>query len=169
MRNAEYIITFILLLVLQLILAKYGQVGPYLYICILPAMILCVPLSRQTWLVMFVAFLCGMLIDVLADGVPGLNASALVLCAAVRKPIIRVCIDRELVERNYSFSFKQNGFLRVASALLLMTAIHLFAYLIFDSAGTRNFLFILLKFLISTSVSFIFGAVTVGVLTSRQK
>lgn len=153
----------ILLTAVQLVLAKYCQ-EPHLYICILPAMILCMPTTMPVWGVSAAAFVLGMLTDMLSDGVPGLNASALLFCAVLQKGMIRFFIDPDMVERGYSFSFHRNGYLKINLAQTALLAVFFIVYLILDSAGTRSFGFNLLKGLCSIGVSLVFGTITCGIL-----
>lgn len=156
------------MLLLQLVLAKNGQMS-YLYISLLPAMILCFPTWRPTWWVMTAAFLSGLAVDVLADGMPGLNACAIIPVAALQKPLISLCIDDEIVERNYSFSFHQNGLFKIGMALLLSELLFFIIYVNVDGAGCRTFGFNFLKIIISVAASFAAGMLAITVLAPRQK
>jgi len=156
------------MLLLQLVLTRYCQM-PYLCISLLPSMIFCVPTARKTSFVLFVAFITGLLVDALADGPWGLNALALIPCAFVQKPIIRFIIDNDIIERGYSFSFHQFGYIKVGLALLIEVLLFFTIYVIFDGAGERDAVFNLVKIIVSTLVSFIFGMVATNVLSPRQK
>lgn len=168
MSSNRFTICFILALLVQLVLAKYCQ-WPFVYICILPAMILCMPTIRPTWWTMAVAFLAGFAVDALAGGPLGLNAVALVPVAALQKTIIRRAIDEDIVDRHYNLSFRANGYVRLSIALVLAYAVFFIIYIIVDSAGVRNFGFNLTKLLSSTLVSLIFGMTTIAVLCPYQR
>lgn len=168
MGSNRFTICFILALLVQLVLAKYCQ-WPFLYICLLPAMILCVPTIRPTWWTMTVAFLAGFAVDALTDGTLGLNAVALVPVAALQKTIIRRVIDEDIVDRHYNLSFKANGYIRLSIALALAYAVFFIIYILIDSAGIRNFGFNFTKLLSSMLVSLIFGIITIAVLCPYQR
>jgi len=169
MNNNRFITVYVLMLVLQLILTKCCQIGPYLYINLLPAMIFCMPTTRSTSFVMLIAFLSGFLVDALADGPLGLNALALIPCAFVQKPLIGFIIDEDVVERGYSFSFHQFGYIKVGFALLIEVFIFFILYVLFDGAGERSVGFNVAKIFLSSLVSFVFCMVATGVLSPRQK
>lgn len=169
MKDNNFILTYTLLLILQIVLAKYCQIGPYIYISILPAMILCMPTGRNSMWVMTVAFLSGILVDGLADGPLGLNAAALVPVAAFQKKIIMTFIDEDLVTRHYSFSFHQYGFGKLATSLCVSQFIYFAIYVFADSAGTRSVGFNLLKILLSFLVSTLFGLLSINVLAPRPR
>lgn len=168
MPKGRFAVCFILVLLVQLVLAKYCQ-WPFIYICILPAMILCMPTIRPTWWTMIVAFLAGFAVDALADGPLGLNAIALVPIAAIQKSVIRLIIDEDIVERHYSLSFKSNGYSSLSISLAVVYAIFFIIYIFVDSAGIRSFGFNISKFLLSILTSFTFGMVTIAVLCPYQR
>lgn len=167
--NRHFSISFVIMLLIQLVLVKYCQIGHFVFISILPAMILCQPTSRPTPLVMLLAFLTGMAVDLIADGVVGLNAAALVPLALIQKPLIRVLIDADVVDRHYSFSYFHHGYLSIGAALLVMTIVYMLLYTVLDNAGVRSFGFIFMRFLVSTIVSLVFCMAATAVLSPKQK
>lgn len=169
MQNSRFIFTFILMLVIQLVLTKYCQFEPFLYICLLPAMALCFPTSSPTWRTMIAAFVTGLLVDGLADGPLGLNALALVGVTALQKLILRICIRDDMVERGYGFSYHENGFFKIFTALLVTTALFFAIYVIADSLGVRSNGFNFMKWACSTAVSLIFGLFAVDVLSPYKR
>lgn len=168
MKDGRFLLMFIMLLIVETVLAKYCQIGPYIYISLLPAMILCLPTTSDGIRIMLEAFACGLLVDFLADGVPGLNACAAVPLAAMQKSILRLMIDEELVTRGYSFTYRRYGVVKIGAALLLMSVVYFTIYCIFDNAGERPFGFILLKILLSTLFSLPFGLVVCNILPSSK-
>lgn len=169
MRNKRFIFCFVMALLVQMVLAKYCQAAPYLYISLLPAMILCMPTSRKTGWTMTVAFIAALAVDTLADGVPGLNAVALVPVAAGQKYVIKRIIDEDIVERHYTLSLQGYGYLRVGTALAILSAVYFTLYTVIDCAGTRNFGFILMKIVVSWGASIIFGMILINVLCPYQR
>lgn len=167
--NRHFSIVFAVMLLLQLVLVKYCQIGHMIYISILPAMILCQPTSRPTPLVILLAFLTGMCVDLLADGVVGLNTAALLPLALIQKPVIRLMIDEDVVERHYSFSFFRHGYIRVGGALLVMTLLYMILYMVLDNAGDRTAGFVILRIFLSSLVSMIFAMVATAMLSPKQK
>lgn len=169
MRNSRYTICFVLLLVAQLILARFCQIGPYIYISLLPAMIMCMPMSVPTWLNCIIAFLCGMAVDGLADGVWGLNAMALVPLAFLNKSFINMFISREVVEREYGISFYQHGVFAIGFTLFIHTLLYFVIYICFDSGAERGLVFCLVKMATSVVTSLVFGLVCVNLLCPRPE
>lgn len=169
MREGRFILMAALIVILQIIMTKYCQIGPFLYVTMLPAVILCMPTSRPTWYVMLIAFILGLVTDGLADGPLGLNAMALIPAAALQKPLVRFFIDEDCVERGYPFTFHRYGYFGPAKALAVEVLLFFILYVIFDSAGERSFGFNLSKILISSLASIVVGMVVCGILHPRQQ
>lgn len=169
MNNKRFDVLFCVLLILQLFLTKYCQAGPFVCISLLPAMVFCIPTSRYGWQVMLTAFISGVLVDIFADGPVGLNASALIPVGVLQKLLISKIIDDDIVERHYSFSFYENGFPKISTALLIEYGVFFSFYVLLDSAGTRSPGFNLLHIVCSTFVSLIFGLCVVNVLCPHSK
>lgn len=168
MKNQSFIFSFILLMLVQFALGRYGQF-PYLYISLLPAMIMCLPMALPTWLCCIIAFLCGLGADFICDGVLGLNAVALVPIAAVNKTFVGFFISEELVERHYAFSFRQNGLGKVGGLMFLEICIYMLIYNITDNMGdTGNLVFISIKTVCSILASSLLGLVVVNTLCPKQ-
>ena len=111
---------YCLLLICQVLLCNYFQFTPFAMLALLPAMILCVPLTTGTIGCMFLAFGSGMAVDMLAEGIIGLNTSALLPVAILRKPLIRMLFGEDLIIRKDSFSIRKYGRFVYEVQLLLM-------------------------------------------------
>ena len=130
---------YFLVLICQITLCNYANLGPYITLTLLPAMILCIPTGVSTTMCMLIAFASGFATDWLAEGLLGLNVAALLPVALLRKGTIRIFLGEDIITRNDSFSIRRNGLGKVSSALLSMTAVFLAAYIFLDGAGTRPF------------------------------
>ncbi len=86
----RYIVIFILLIAFQAILNGCFAFIPLIYLSILPVALVMLPYSLPTIALMFIAFACGLTVDMLSDGVIGLNAAAYTAVAYIRKPIISI-------------------------------------------------------------------------------
>lgn len=134
-RNSPILFVAIVCLV-QIIIYKYLSLTPYLVICLLPGMLAYLAKEWNSLKSMIIAFLLGIAIDVLADGVVGLNAASLVLTALVL-PVFN----------------KQE--VRPLFVLLLANAIFFLPYILLDCAGAVPPLEMLLQYALSVIVSLI--------------
>lgn len=150
-------IKYVLLFLAQAALWNYGNFSQYLLLVFLPAMLLCLPISRSPVYSMAVAFVTGLLLDFIVTGQLGLTSLALVPVALLRRPVIRLVFGSELFARGEDLSFHRQGWQKFVLALLLLTAVFLLVFLWADGAGTRPLWFNALKFGISLVASSALG------------
>lgn len=82
--NLWNIILYCLIFILQILICNYVDIGAYVYICILPLIIINIPMKTNINITMLAAFGIGLLLDMFAGGVMGLNAAAATMLA---KPV----------------------------------------------------------------------------------
>lgn len=160
---------YTLLLVCQVLLCNYFQFTPYAMLTLLPAMILCVPLTVNTIGCMFLAFASGLAVDWIAEGVVGLNASALVPVALLRKPLIRIFFGEDLITRKDSFSLRKYGMAKTSAAILTCLAVFLVIYIFLDGAGTRPLWFNLIRTGATLVCSYLVSLIVVNTLTPDDR
>ena len=95
MNKLADILFYFLVFLLQVVITDYLHLGPFVFICLIPFLIVNIPQSRQPQLVLVIAFGMGIMLDLLSDGVIGLNAAAAVAAAAARKPLYRLLVNRD--------------------------------------------------------------------------
>ena len=169
MKNPTFGIAYILLVIVQMVICNYFHLSPYLVISILPAMVLCIPLTISTNLCMLTALITGLSVDWLAEGLIGINASALIPVAYARKTLIRVFLGEDLISRKDTFSFRKNGIGKILMALLISYALFFAVYIFLDGAGVRPFMFNLTRFVLSMLCSLIPGLLVTGSLTKEER
>lgn len=157
-------IAYVLLLMAQLLLSNYFHVTPYIFLTLLPVMVLCIPIRMGTVSAMLIACLSGLVIDSLSEGVLGLNALSIIPVAYARNGIIGLIFGPELFARKEDFSVGRCGFGKVAAALFLSLLIFLVLYIWADGAGTRPLWFNGLRLLASLGASFLLSLLTLNVL-----
>ena len=164
MRKSGFWAAYALLLVLQLLLSNYFLFTPYIMLTILPVMVLCIPIRVGTVGAMLIAAASGFVIDLLAEGVLGLNAIALIPVAYARNSIIRLIFGGELFARQEDFSVRRSGFAKVSLAVLLAQMLFLLVYVWVDAAGTRPLWFLAARFGASLGAGFLLSLLTLEVL-----
>ena len=98
---------------------------------------------------MLIAFGLGLGLDILSDGVPGLNAFAAVLAAAPRKFFYRLLVNADRQDKTEVPLLRETGLLKYLKYLGVLTAIYLAAYTLVDCISVRPLGYIAAKFLIS--------------------
>ena len=131
-------IFFILVFLLQLIVSNYVHLGPYVFICFIPLLTVLMPLNWRPASVMLAAFGLGLLLDLLSDGVPGLNAGAAVFCAALRKPFYRILVNSDRQDKTIRISRKSIGNTKYFSLLAACILAFSLAFVLLDSLDFSN-------------------------------
>ena len=165
MRTQSFGVLFFLMVLGQMILCNFAGFGPYVMLSMLPAMIVCVPLTVSTPLCMLVAFATGLSVDWLSEGIIGLNASALIPVALMRKPLIRFFLGEDLIVRSDGFSFRKNGIGKISLVMGVALIIFLGIYIFLDGAGTKPLWFNLTRFGISFACNMILALIVTNILT----
>ena len=149
MRQYNFFFTYALLLVVQLVICNYFHLSSYILLSILPVMVLCIPIRISTPVALVIAFATGFIVDLLSEGLLGINTLSLVPVAFVRHFVIQLVFGEEVFARNEDFSIKKSGLGKVSIALVIVQALFLLIYIFADGAGTRPFSFNLLRFFLS--------------------
>ncbi|MBP5425788.1 MAG: rod shape-determining protein MreD [Prevotella sp.] len=141
------------LLIIQIVLSGYVNVGPYIYLCCLPLIVIYLPLYQETSLSMLIAFGCGLLVDILCDGIMGLNAAAAVALAAVRKPLFAAFFTKDSVERAIFPTIRDTGVMRHINFILSSLLVYFIVYICLDSVGMESFQTTLLRLVLSCAAN----------------
>ena len=165
MRTQSFGVLFVLMLLGQMILCNFAGFSPYVMLTPLPAMIICVPLTVSTPMCMLIAFVSGLSVDWLSEGIIGLNASALVPVSLMRKPLIRFFLGEDLIVRSDSFSFRKNGTGKISLVMGVSLIIFLSIYIFLDGAGTRPVWFNMTRFGVSFVCNMILALIVTNILT----
>ena len=157
---------FILLILLQLLVFNTiqfsGYVNPYVYVML----IIILPLSMPSWIVLIIAFLAGFIIDAFS-GTMGVHTFATVMAGFVRPWIISLNMTHEAADPDTSPSVQNNGlrwFFLFAGMIVLVHHLSLFYVEVFSFTGFfRTLLRVLLSTLFTT-----FFIVFIDLIRSRR-
>ncbi len=167
--NKNFWIAYTLTIIIQLLICNYLNLSPYVMLSILPVAVLCIPLNFGTAFAMIIAFVSGCAVDFLADGIPGLNALALVPVAFTRKTLIQMIFGEELFVREDGFSVKRNGFPKVLLAIIIMQTLFLAVYIAADGAGMRPLWFDAARLAASLAAGTLASLLLIGILAPEDK
>ncbi len=169
MSNRKFWLIYTILVLCQIVICNYLNFSPLVSVSLLPAMVMCIPVSIKTPWAMVIAFFTGLVVDFTADAVPGLNALALVPVALIRSGVLRLVIGSDIDERADALSFKAKGFTKIAGICLIAVAVFHAVYIAADGAGTRTFLFCAAQFAISVTVSFLLSLLVVRTFSQTDR
>ena len=165
MKTQNFGLLYFLMVLGQMVLCNFADFSPYVMLSMLPAMIICVPLTVNTSLCMLLAFATGLSVDWLSEGLIGINAAALVPVALMRKPLIRFFLGEDIITRSDSFSFRKNGVVKISFILLISAVIFLGIYVFLDGAGTRPTWFNLTRVGVSLACNYVLALIVTNILT----
>ncbi len=167
--NQNFGILYLLLLICQVMICNFSPLGPYVMLTMLPAMILCIPLTVNTIWCMLIAFASGLAVDWMSEGLIGINAASLIPVALARKGIIRLFFGEDLIARSDSFSFNKFGTAKISAAVIASVALFLVIYTLLDGAGTRPFLMELAFFGASLTCNWLLALMVTRILTPDDR
>ena len=169
MKGQNFGLLYFLLVIGQVILCNFTNLGSYITLSLLPAMILCVPLTVSTPLCMFLAFATGLSADWLSEGLIGINAASLIPVALMRKPLIRFFLGEDIITRSDSFSIRKNGVGKISTIMIISVLIFLSIYIFLDGAGTRSFQFNATRLGVSLVCNYLLALVVTNILTTDDR
>lgn len=159
--NIRSIVFFFLIFLLQGVLQGFIDFNPLIQFCLLPMVIIALPQNWKIPVVMTVAFIIGLAADFMAQGIPGINAGAAVLVAALRDVIYRRLISTDNRSAAFAPSILSLGKMQYFKYIAILSAIYCLLYIFLDRFSLaplgENLLRFLTTFSVSTVVIFIFS------------
>lgn len=169
MKLSRFTVSFLVLLIVQILFCNYFQFTPFITLSILPLMIIMMPVTTKPVASLFVAFLAGFAVDFFSDGVLGLNALALVPVALLRRGFISLIFGSEVFARKEDISIRKHGPLKMSIVLLMAQIVFLLIYVWADGAGTRPFWFNAARFSASLLAGFLISMPLSNVLAKEER
>lgn len=152
---SQYIIRFILLVLLQVFVINNIELGshivPYIYILF----ILLLPVDFPGWLLLVVAFLLGLSVDLFSDTL-GFHTMSTVLMAYIRKQVLLTVSPRDGYESGSLPRISSYGFLWFLKYAAILVAAHHLVLFLLDIFRFSDLPDILLRTLLSSLFSLTF-------------
>lgn len=117
---------------------------------------------------MVMAFFLGLLLDVLSNGVIGLNAGALTAMAFLRQSFLQILINEQSMGKYESPGVKGMGFPRYSKYVFLSYLTFFIFYILFDNFGSGLLLFSFLKIVISCLVNTVLIIILSYIIQERR-
>ena len=151
----KYITLGAIMVFCQILVSEYVNIWALLYIAVFPQFIILLPPTINRSAYMLIAFVLGLSIDILADGVMGLNAAALTAMAYSRGPILKLIIPKASFENYENHPIIPRTVEPYKLALLsgMMLAVFFTVYVLFDSAASFSFWYTVLKIALCVAVN----------------
>lgn len=148
----ENFIRFILLILVQVLILNHIQFSGYLNPFIYVLFILLLPFETPNWLLLILAFFCGLIVDAFSDTM-GMHASASVFMAFLRPFVLKIFSPREGYEPGSKPTVQYYGvlwFVRYTAVLVFLHHLFLFYIEVFRFTG---FFYTFLKVILSSFVT----------------
>ncbi len=144
---------YLLVFVLQVIVGNHFDGWAWLHLCFIPLILIAFPPVWDVRLSMVVAFALGLVADLATGGVPGVNAGAAVILAAVKEPLYRALVSPDGQNPAWTPTVRSLGAWTYLKYALATYAVYLTVYVVFDGFTLTPILFILAKILLSILVN----------------
>ncbi len=151
-RSLPYIIIFLMALFAQLFLVD--PLSPIVYVAPLVYIFFIVVLPVETPQIVMLAL--GVALGAVMDitmGTQGLNSIATIAIAVWRTPLLRLLVGKERLAEQGTPSVVMLGGGGYFQYIALIVAIHHLIFFLFESLSIAHPLFLLVRFVISTSIS----------------
>jgi ABC-type Fe3+-siderophore transport system permease subunit len=148
-KNRSIFVLIAVMMVIQIIICDYIYTGPYIHLTLLPLIILSISAEHSYPRLALISFAVGFLIDLVSDGILGLNSAAAVMTATFVRPISYITINRERSDKLERPTLSDVGFFRYFRYSTYLTLIFLITYILLDCAGFRPASFILMRIALS--------------------
>ena len=162
------IILFVLIFILQVLICNYVDLGAYIYICLIPLLVINIPMKTDIRITMLAGFAIGLLLDVFANGVLGLNAAAATMLAAFKGSVFQRTVNKEHRYNIEVPSMRNVGIFNYIGYLAICTGIYLVTYTLLECVSLRPFLFILVRILISLVINVALMAIISNSIMDRE-
>lgn len=156
--NSLYLYTAIVVLI-QLFLCNFVNLGTYISISLLPGLILCLPLRMKKWQMMIYAFVISLVIDAFGIAVYGLTACSLLPVAFFYPNIAMFFFGMDCLDKGETISFGKYSSVQILSMIFVTYLLFFAIYFLFEPFESNSFLFILFKIIINSLISSFLGAV----------
>ena len=125
------------------------------HVFVYPLIVLRLPIGLDRPLSLIIAFVSGLVIDVLADTL-GMNAFALLLMTYLREPVLRLIEPRQGYKSSM-VNVKAYGLIWALSYLSLLLFVNIIAFFMIDAFTLVYFQKVLINSVLSLAVSLPFG------------
>ncbi len=154
MNNIRHILIFgVFILLIQMLISGYVNIWPMLYIAVYPILLISMPYTINRYITLVAAFCIGFLIDIITDGVVGLNAAAFVAMGYFRPYILRLIVNKNTLENIGEITEYSIGLPKLALYTALCYCIFFAVYILMDSIGWSSPLNAIIRFMTNVIVN----------------
>lgn len=165
----KYFFYYAALVLIQIVICNFLYLSPYVMLSVLPVIVLCIPTRFSTASTLAIAFVTALAVDLLAEGVVGLNLISLLPVAYMRRSLCDMIFGEDLILRNEDFSVRKYGIRKVLFAITTVQATFLLIYILADGGFARPFGFNALRFAASLASGIVLSVIVLSVIDSGRR
>src|SRR4051812_35358610 len=158
---------FVLLLLAQILIFSNVNFSPFINPYVFPLFILLLPFQTPRWLLMLIGFAAGLTLDYFLGSI-GMHAAACLLIGYFRPFLINI-----ITPKGTEFEISPNVYSQGVTWFIVYLGISVFIYLLFyflvEASTFLNFLLLLGKTFLSTTMSLFFMLVFLFLFSNRKK
>ena len=147
------ILFYVVVMIVQIIISDYVSFGPVIYICVLHLLVISLPPKLDHVYTVLISFGLGLLLDLLTDGVLGLNAGAATLTALAARPIYNLIFNKDTYDKEFLPTIRESGISRHIYLITFSVMIFFLFYIAFDGFSHRNLTFTLVRYLACCAIN----------------
>lgn len=149
----KFLLVSFVIFVIQILASNYLNINVYIYLFIIPYIILSLPFRYKTISVMIISFLAGIVIDFTCDNIIGLNAAALTAMAFTRHFLLSRLVNEKNVDKNDYPSITVMGVAPYLAYILFSLTFFFLVYIPLETFSFRPFLFQFLRCITGISIN----------------
>ncbi len=166
-KTIKYILLASTLLIIQMLINEFVNIWPMIYIAIFPLFIFALPFKLNGSLLMICAFTYGLIIDILTEGIIGINASALLAITIFKNPIVHITVPKSVIEKSPTLICNEIYLWKQAIIYFLLFTIYFTVYIPLDSIGSFSLLYVFIRFALNIIINVVL-ALFVGNILVKQ-
>jgi len=147
------LITYVLVILIQIIAGNHINLGPLVYVCLLPVLIVNLPLDQEPYFSILISFGLGLAVDVLSDGVLGLNAGAAAITSLASKPLFYPIFQKNNYSKKFIPPIRESGILPHINYMAVMLLVFFIFYIAFDGFTKTAFLTSVIRLALNVAVN----------------
>ena len=167
--SIKYIITGLLLVIAQGALDNYVNLSVYIDIALPMFIILMLPYRTGTVPAMLTAFVLGLIVDVLSNGIPGMTSAALTAAALCRRGVLALATARDTTVKEGRGSMESIGTLRFTLYSIPLILVYLCVYIAVDISGLKPVGQWLPRLVLSLLINTALAAALYAVITDNRR
>lgn len=161
------ILRFFILILLQVLIVKNIELGPYVVPFIYVLFIIMLPFNIQKMLLLLIAFICGLTVDIFYSTI-GMHAAACVFIAYIRPGILKLISPRDGYDSNSEPTMQYMGTTWFLTYSLFIVLAHNFILFYIEVFRWSDFFSTFLRVLLSSIATMILIIVTQFLFYKRK-